>query len=196
MKKRFVVSGACLAAALAFVLGRAVAEEDPMAEMAEWIKLGTPGKEHADLAKLAGKWNATSKWWMAEGVPAQESTGTAEYAPIFDGRYVEQAYHGDAAPMGPFEGKSILGYDNASKQYFATWIDSMSTGIMLLRGTADASGKVLTMTGEMTGPGGKIVKMRTVSTFVDENTHKFEMFESKDGGPERKSGEMVYTRAK
>jgi hypothetical protein len=30
----------------------------------------------------------------------------------------------------PFEGLGYTGYDNVKKQYFGTWIDSMSTGIM------------------------------------------------------------------
>jgi hypothetical protein len=195
MGKRIVAAGVVALGALAFLLGGAAAKDDPMAEMQEWLKLGSPGKEHAELAKLAGKWHVKSTWWPAAGALGQESAGTAEYTAIYGGRYVTQAYEGNS-PMGTFHGQSILGYDNAAKQYFATWIDSMSTGIAILRGTGDASGKVVTMTGEMIGPGGKLLQWRSVSTTVDENTHTFEMYESKGDAPEYKSMEMVYTRAK
>jgi hypothetical protein len=34
----------------------------------------------------------------------------------------------------PFEGISTLGYDNAKKTFFSTWIDNMGTGMMVMEG--------------------------------------------------------------
>ncbi len=57
--------------------------------MAKWQAFATPGAEHERLKSKVGKWNVTNKMWVIPDAPDSESTGTAEYQMIMDGRYLE-----------------------------------------------------------------------------------------------------------
>ena len=97
--------------------------------------------------------------------------------------------------MGKFTGRGTTAYDNGTGEYVQTWLDSMSTGIMTSKGKS-TDDKTIEVKGESTDPLTKQkVSFRTVSKFVDENTHEMEMFESK-GGEERKLMKIVYKRVK
>ena len=78
------------------------------------------------------------------------------------------------------------------------WIDNMGTGMYVSHGTANENGDVITLQGSMDDPmsGRKDVPTRSVSTTVDENTHKMEMFATGPDGTEFKTMEVVYTRQK
>ena len=62
------------------------------------------------------------------------------------GRYLEQRFKGDIMGM-PFEGIGYTGYDNVKKQYWGTWMDNMSTGMMTSTGTAPPTGRSWTFNG-------------------------------------------------
>ena len=162
--------------------------------MAAWEKIATPGPQHAELMKNAGKWNALIKSWMGPGDPVV-TQGSATYTPILGGRFLMEQYKGIMMEK-PFEGFAITGYDNSKKEYTNVWMDSMGTMMIFARGTMDASGKVLTMTSKWDDPvTGENVSMRMVTTFVDPNTKKLEMYGT-HGGQEAKEMEITYTRAK
>jgi hypothetical protein len=97
----------------------------------------------------------------------------------------------------PFNGVGVTGFDNVIGKYVWTWIDNMGTGIMTGVGTADASGKVLTMIGTMNDPmTGKPSKSRMVTTIIDDDHHTFEMFGTPPGGKkEVKMMTIDYVRA-
>src|SRR6187549_847720 len=83
--------------------------------------------------------------WMSPGAPPQESTGTSENKWVLGGRFVQQSHEGNF--MGqPFSGVGYTGYDNFKKKYVGTWMDTMGTMIMVSQGSADATGKTLSMT--------------------------------------------------
>ncbi len=161
--------------------------------MEQMMAMTRPGPEHQHLAKLVGKWNAVIKMWMDPAAPPMESTGVMEYMSVMDGRYLHGSFK--ATMMGmPFEGMSIDGYDRYRKQYFSLWFDNMGTGVIDQRGASSADGKTTTLEGKMFNPElGKESPVRSVSTWVDDRTIRFEMFETK-GGKENKSMEIVYTR--
>lgn len=171
-------------------------------EMEKMMAQGQPGPEHEKLQKLAGKWNFEMRWWMD---PSQEEPGTCKgtstYKPMFGGRYVQQEVH--SPPGGPppmdkeFHGLGYVGYDNIRKEYVSVWFDDMSTMMMFAYGTADASGKTITYTGEcadcMTGK--KDQKFRNVIKLVSDDKHTMEMYVVGRDGKEFKTMEIVYTRA-
>jgi hypothetical protein len=96
----------------------------------------------------------------------------------------------------PFEGLSIDGYDRYKKEYYSLWFDTMGTGMLLSKGSCSPDHKTTTMTGSMFEPSlNADVATRSVSTLVDDNTLKMEMYASKDG-KESKMMEVVYTRMK
>jgi hypothetical protein len=188
-------------AAFLLVASAATAEEAKKPSAAEqemmekWVKAGTPGPEHQKMAKMAGKWKAKVTNWMAPGAPPQTSDATTEYRTIMGGRYLEQEFHGTMGPDQPFEGHGIDGFDNVTKEHFGTWIDSMSTSAMILRGKC-AEGKKCTLKGKMADPiAGKEVPVSTVMTVKDDNNFTWEMHTPGPDGKPFKSLEIVYTRA-
>lgn len=162
--------------------------------MKAWTAFMTPGEPHARLAKLAGSWSVKTKSWMDPAQPPEETTGTCEFRMVLGGRYLEQRFEGTA--MGqPFSGIGYTGFDNVKKKYEAYWIDSMGTGMLVLAGTRDKTGKKTVYTGSMVDPtNGKKVALRTVDTEVDDDTLLFEMWMSGPDGKMAKSMEMTYTR--
>lgn len=166
---------------------------DQAAAMENMMAMMQPGPEHQQLAKLVGKWQAVNKMWMDPAAPPMESTGTLEYVSVMGGRYLHGTYKGTVMGM-PFEGMSVDGYDRYKKQYFSLWFDNMGTGFIDQRGTCSVDGKTMTLKGMMFNPQlGKDSPVRAISTWVNDNTIRYEMFETKEG-KEAKSMEITYTR--
>ncbi len=152
-----------------------------------------PNQHHKHLEPMAGTWNVKSKFWMFPGGEPQEAGGKSVKTMILGGRYLEEKYEGNAMGM-PFSGVGILGYDNMKKKFSSSWIDSLSTTMMIALGTADASGKTITFVSEDDDPfTGSRKKHRTVYTIINNDKHIMEMFEMADG-KEFKNMEIVYTR--
>lgn len=169
---------------------------DEKAMMEAWAKLATPGDAHKMLASTVGTWDTTIKSWWQPGAPAMESKGTAENRMVLGGRFLEGRFNGTMMNM-PFEGLGYTGYDNYKKQYVSTWMDSMGTGIMTSLGKGDASGKVVTFTGEMDDPmEGKAKPFKNTFTFVDNDHHTFEMWSPGQDGKMAKMMEIHYVRKK
>ena len=164
--------------------------------MKAWTAYMTPGERHAHFAKLAGSWTTRTKSWMDPAKPPEETTGSCELKVVLGGRYLEQRFEGSM--MGqPFSGIGYTGYDNAKKKYESYWIDTAGTGMMILTGTPDKTGKKTVYTGSMLDPtNGKKVALRSVDTEVDADNLLFEMWMSGPDGKMAKSMEMVYTRKK
>lgn len=174
--------------------GTMSAEEKAM--MDAMVKAGTPGANQQMLASLAGDWTYKARMWMNPAGQPMESTGTVNYTTLYDGRYVQGQYRGDM--MGtPFEGLGLMGYDNTSGRYQASWIDSMDTAIMYMTGQYDATAKTLTYTGQMEDPlkPGTKVTVREVVRLTSPDSHTMEWYETR-GGKEVKTMEIVYNRAK
>jgi hypothetical protein len=165
---------------------------DPQAMMEAYKKMATPGEPHKQLASLVGSWTTTTKEWMEPGKPPTESTGSAEMKLLLDGRYLQQEYTGNM--MGqPYSGMGITAYDNLSKRYVSTWMDTMGTGIFVMEGTASSDGKTITLKGHHPEPGGGQMSHRAVWKIIDSSNQTFDMYGS-HGGKEMKMMEMVYTR--
>jgi hypothetical protein len=162
--------------------------------MGAWMKYATPGTSHALLEPFVGSWDVTVTWWEAPGTPPGSSKGTSENVWVLGGRFVQQTFAGELAGQA-FSGIGYTGYDNLAGRFVGTWMDTMGTTIMVTSGTADASGKVMTFTGEMADAvSGKMVSMREVIRVVDRSRHVFEMYAPDSTGKEYKSMEIVYTR--
>jgi hypothetical protein len=193
MRKGFGIAG------LVVLLGSGTALADKpqmdaqsQAMMAEMQKLGTPGLEHKALAPLAGSFTAVVRMWMGGPKPV-ENTGTADGKAILGGRFYEEVFTGTV--MGqPFEGRGLIGYDNAKKKYVWSWIDSMTTALSTAEGTADATGKVITLKGESYDPATKkMAPVKYVFRIESDKKHTFESWELVNG-KETRTMEVVYTR--
>jgi hypothetical protein len=168
-------------------------ENDMMMAM---MAAGQPNENHALLAKCAGTWTATCKFRMTPDAPWQESKGTMKSEMVFGGRFLKQAFTGDFGGM-PFEGMGMMGYNNVTKQFEATWFDSMNTGATTFTGTYDASKKAYTMSGECCDPMDPTKKRKSRSVMTHNSPDKMteEMFEIGDDGKAVKNMEIVYTSA-
>lgn len=163
------------------------------AMMEVYRKLGTPGAPHKKLAKLEGAWSTKTRAWMDPDKPPMEGTGTCKQKMVLDGRYLQQEYKGKM--MGsPFTGINLIGYDNHTKKYMSTWIDSMSTGIYYFEGTASADGKTITQECSYDDPVRGPMVWRSVTKIVNANTVQYEMYLTPKGGKEEKMMEMTVTR--
>lgn len=165
----------------------------PEEEQKAWMEYATPGTMHDWMAKNNGTWESEMKMWMNPDSPAINTTGKTVFKTVMGGRYQEGVHTGNSMGM-PFEGLSIMAYDNAKKVFISTWIDNMGTGIMTMEGTYDSTSKTLTMKGKMVDPvTGKDNDVREITTFVDDNTQKLEMYCTMHG-KEMKAMEMVSKR--
>ena len=162
--------------------------------MEKYVKAATPGPEHQRLAKMAGKWKLQVTSWMAPGGPPMKSEGTAEFTSVLGGRYLQQEVKGDMG-VQPFEGLGIEGYDNVTKENFGTWTDSMSTGLMVVRGKCPATAKKCTYKGSVPDAvAGKAVPVTEIITYTDDDHFSFEMHDPGPGGKNFKMLEIAYTR--
>ena len=166
---------------------------DTEAMMEVYRKLGTPGAQHRLLASMAGSWDTKIRSWMEPGTLPMESTGTSEQKMILGRRFLQQEFTGEMMG-GTFTGIGVTGYDNHTKKYVSTWMDSMGTGIFFFEGTGSADGKTITQESRYDDPIKGPMKWRSVTKIVDANTHVFEMFGTDKSGKEEKMMEITYTR--
>lgn len=169
---------------------------DSATMMKNWMAYATPGDVHKMMASWDGKWDAeTSSWWSADGPPSM-SKATCTSRMILGGRYQETMFAGNM--MGaPFEGRGLLGYDNATKQFTSTWTDNMGTGVMVLKGTWDEATKSINLKGKMvdasTGDGVER-PFREVYKVVDATHHTMEMYCYGPDAKEFKTMEIKLTK--
>ncbi len=166
---------------------------DMQAMMEVYKKVGTPGDPHKRLASMVGSWTTKTKGWMEPDKPPMEGQGTCEQKMLLDGRYLQQEYTGDM--MGePFTGINLIGYDNHTKKYVSTWIDSMSTGIYYFEGTASPDGKTITQESRYDDPVRGPTTWQSITRIVDDNTLEYEMYLTSKGGKKEKMMEMTVIR--
>lgn len=163
------------------------------AMMEAFQKAGTPGAEHRKLASLAGTYDLTVKSWHSPDAPPSTDTGTATRKMILGDRVLVEEVNSQM--MGqPFSGQGLHGFDNVTGKHWATWNDSMSTGLMVSEGTCDAS-QACTYTGTYHDPvSKKPVTSRMTSRWSDKNTEVFEMYAPGPDGKEARMMEITYRK--
>ena len=172
----------------------AMSAED-MKAMEAFMKASTPGAAHTGLADFEGTWDTSVRSWMKPGDAPMESTGTSTNKLILGGRWVEQRFTGTFMGM-PFNGIGYTGYDNLAKQYVGTWIDDMSTSMMVSKGSLSADKKSMAFTSSMIDPmTRKTMKVNEKIILHGKDHHVMEMYEPKDG-KEVKTMSLEYSRVK
>jgi hypothetical protein len=161
------------------------------AEMEAWMKLHVPGEEHQQLAAAAGTWKASGKSYMGGPEPVTFQ-GTSQRALILGGRVLTDDFKAEMMGM-PFEGHGLTGYDNATKRWWTTWNDSMSTSVMVAYGKWDDAAKGVVFDSEIIDPKGQPIKVRLVSRHPGATQEEFEYWEER-GGKLTKTMEMTLTK--
>jgi len=155
-----------------------------------------PTAEHELLAKDVGTWNAMIKSWM--GTPESEPTISQGVEVVkllpgglwthaeFDGKFGDQEFHGC--------GQS--GYDTNKKKIVGTWVDTMTTEIMMMEGDYDPANRTATLYSKGTGPSGKPYESKLTSKHESDDTRVFTMSVKSDEtkGEYVKVMEITYKR--
>lgn len=148
-----------------------------------------PGPEHEKLRKLEGTWEATIK------AGGSESKGTVTYKMELGGLWLVSNFEGEFGG-DKFQGKGMDTFDARKKKYVSVWADSMSTTPLVMEGTFDNEGKILTMTGEATGQDGNLAKVKTTSEMKDNDTMEWTMSMADKDGKETMAMSITYKRKK
>jgi hypothetical protein len=167
MNLRGVVVTAVVACGVGWVGGSVYSEDAPpsAAEMKEaFLKLGQPGEEHRRMKALVGEWNVLSKMTDFDG-KVVETQGRASISMVLGDRYLRQEYTSTYEGK-PFVGRGLMAYDNGSKRWSHSWIDSMSTGMSVGDGEETVRGKVWKFKSTFYGPGGTPMTMHSTLTLV------------------------------
>jgi hypothetical protein len=180
-----------LAASLMLTGMSAWAQEGPPTPMPK------PGPEHEVLKRDAGTWDATVEIMMP-GQPAPAvSQGTETSTLGMGGLWLVTDFQSTMMGGQPFQGHGVGGYDPAKKKYVGTWVDSMSTTVMVTESTYDKASD--TLTGWIDGPPdatGKMTKMRAVTQYKGPDTRVFTMYMTGADGKETPSMRITYKRRK
>jgi hypothetical protein len=84
---------------------------------------------------------------------------------------------------------------NYKKQFVSVTFGTTSTDFHFISGTLDKTGKVRTDTGyEDDFMTGERIKVKGVTTLIDNDTYKYEYYQIDAKGNEFKSMEIIYTR--
>lgn len=130
---------------------------------------------------------------MSPGAPPTQAESECTNKMILGDRYQESVHTGMMMGM-PFEGRSVVGYDNAKKMFQSTWVDNMGSGIMFLEGKYNEQTKTINLKGtEVDAMTGKTESVRETMKFIDDKTQMMEMYMTKDG-KEYKNMEIKFTK--
>jgi hypothetical protein len=203
MQNVFMGVGAAALFALGVAVGTSGQDEkkkpaEPTKSAAEQDAGGMPTPkplpEHALLAKGVGKWKA--KMTLHMGPKTETSTGVETITMGCGGLWQMGDFVEDkTGAMGGFTGHGFVGYDPDHKRFVGSWCDSMSYAVTAMSGTLDASGKVLTM--DAVGYDSTMkaeMKMKHVTTFVDDNHRTFSMRMPGEDGKDMEVMLIEYTR--
>lgn len=166
---------------------------DSASMMKAWMAYMTPGEPHKMMAMSNGTWDEEVKMFLSPNAPPQVMKATSTNSMMYNGLYQLSITKGSYNGM-PFEGRSTLAYNNASKKYQNTWIDNMGSGIVIMEGMYDDASKTLSLSGRqadmMTG---NLNPVRQTMKFIDDKNQYIEMFETR-GGREAKTMEIRLTK--
>ena len=164
-----------------------------MADQKAWMEAAAVNDNHKLLEHMAGHWDMKVVATMPDSPPAESKAEEHAFMTL-GGRFLHGKVKGQM--MGqPFDGVSVMGYDNVGKKFVSTWTDSTSTNVLMETGTYDAATKTFTMKGEFTDPTtSKTVKTRTLTKMVDTDHYTMQFFRTMADGKETKVMEITSSR--
>jgi hypothetical protein len=201
MLKRYQVLVLVPALLLAGAAGAAAQEKTAMspndaATVAALEKAMNPGEGQKKLEFMVGTFDVKIRTWVDPSKPPIESTATSVATWVLGNRYVQQMLSGHVGGE-PWNGIGYAGFDNISKTYVATYMDSGSTGMDWFTGTMDADGKAAKMTATIHDAITlKPVKAELRLGIAANGDHTTSLWQAGAGGKMVKVMELQYTRKK
>jgi hypothetical protein len=154
-----------------------------------------PGAVHKQLAKRAGEYTTLTKFSVAPGAPATDSTGTAKLTVIVDGRFLLEEDAGLFLGQQT-KGTRIWGYDNSTKQYESAWMYTGSTGIMKLTGTSNDGGKTVNFVAVFNDDNGVKQTFDAGTRQIDDDHFVVSLYARGPDGSRGPTFDTTYTRKK
>lgn len=148
-----------------------------------------PTPQHEQLKKLVGTWNADVQFL------GKESKGTMTYREQHGGLWFVSHFSGEIGG-GKFEGDGLDGYDPPKQKFVSIWADSLSPKVLITEGTWDKEKKQMTMTGKGIGQDGRTTRIRTVTTWNNDDDIDFVFYVSYADGKEQEVVKIAYKRKK
>jgi hypothetical protein len=111
-----------------------------------------------------------------------------------NGCFLQEDFHGEM--MGrPFNGRTLLGYDNVKQTFNSVWVSDMQTSMFVTEGRGENGNKVITLEGTASCPMRERgdIPMKVVLRVLGPDRHTFEMFDL-SGGANAKTMEITYLR--
>ncbi|HKE00280.1 MAG TPA: DUF1579 domain-containing protein [Planctomycetota bacterium] len=150
--------------------------------------LPKPTKEHEWLKGRVGTWDCTVNAMGAKSKGTETCKMLGDFWQISD-------FTGDF--MGtPFFGHGTMTFDPMKQKYVGTWADSMAPMLIVMEGTADASGKKLTMKGMSLNMEGKMAEATMITEIKGPDEALFTMYESDKGANSPTAMTIEYKRRK
>lgn len=171
----------------------ASAAASPLEGLAQWVKNAQPNENHRRLTALAGDWELTVHTIDPGTGERGESTGTATYRAILEGRFLVEEVR-TTLDGQPFEWFGLYGYDNARQRYIGTWADTFGTGTVTGDGVATEDGQVITFTGQQDTPTGTPTRFKYIWRFRSADLWTVEMIALEPDGKESKVLEIQQRR--
>ncbi|MFZ1528914.1 MAG: DUF1579 domain-containing protein [Ferruginibacter sp.] len=164
--------------------------------MKAWMEFSSPAEMHKWMEGMNGTWEGVVLTWMDPSAPPSKEKATNVQTSAMGGRYFIGNFSSNMMGM-PFEGMSIMGYDNGRKVFVSTWIDNMGTGIIKMEGTYDEESKTLRLKGKQTDPiTHKETDIREEMKMTDNDNYVMTMYGAGMDGKEMKFMEGTFTRKK
>ena len=134
-----------------------------------------PTAEHKRLAEDVGTWDATVKSWT-RGPDSEPTTsqGVEVVKMMPGGLWLQSEFDGKFDDV-EFHGAGHSGYDTKKGKYVGTWVDTMSTEIMVMEGDYDYASHTMTMFAKGTDPSGKAYEAKMASQHEGDDTRVFTM---------------------
>jgi hypothetical protein len=167
---------------------------DKAATVAAMESAMDPGEGQKRLEFMVGTFDVKIRTWVDPSKPPIESTAASVATWVLGKRFVQQMLTGYVGGE-PWQGIGYAGFDNVSKTYVATYMDSGSTGMEWFTGAMDADGKAAKLTATTHDAITlKPVKAEMRLGIAANGDHTTSLWQTDAGGKMVKVMELQYTR--
>ena len=172
--------------------GHAQTEADKKAR----IVYMTPGEYHKWMALANGTWTDDVNTYTVDVATPTTTTATSTYKMLYNGLYQVHEWKGIMNGQ-PYEGQSILAYDNGKKQFVNIVLDNSGSGVGYYVGNFDPATKTLILKGNQYDPlTQKDIPVRQEIRFLNDDTQTITFFAPGTNGKEYKMMDIKLVRNK
>ena len=147
------------------------------------------------MAARAGEYTRVIQFVNAAGAQGPPSLGTSKISVILDGHFLLEE-NSDVVFGKPVHGMRIYGYNNATGNYEAAWMYTLSNAILMLTGSSNDGGKTVDYSGESATADGEKLRLRAHFRQVDADQFVITIANVGESGKEIPFQQTTYTRKK